>query len=442
MILRKNYYYYVYLTLLIGIIIGIIVPMILLKFSFFQLYILVFILLIIYSHIKYNLVNILNPISFYLLYYFIFVAFGGLFAPKYSNRILINEKVFLLVLIGALFFILGSMFYRILSKRIVPNIYKKSIYSTWEYNKANYLSLSLILIGSMLTFYYYYLAGTIPILHENADYFRVQVKEGKSWLYLLSYAFYLVGLLIFSLNNMNIGKYKTSIIISFLGSIIFIGLGYRSPAFQLLLMSYVLYSYFKYKKIKLFRVLIFGLILLFLIGLTGSIRSKGVDVISQYNIIWLTLEWRFFVQISNIQMIFDWISNNQYLYGKSLVIDLLTLLPGYQPSFAIWLKDVMGMDFAGGFTTTLVGEAYANLGFLGVIILSLLMGFIGQGVYYFIMKKENINLYEIGVLLLISFIIGSMVSSGIFTALKNVLLPFLGLYLVITKLFLNKSSSD
>jgi hypothetical protein len=97
MILRKDYYY-LYLTLLIGIIIGIIIPISLWKFSFYQLYILILILLVIYSHIKYNLVNILNPISFYLLYYFIFIAFGGLFATKYSNRILITEKVYLLVI--------------------------------------------------------------------------------------------------------------------------------------------------------------------------------------------------------------------------------------------------------------------------------------------------------------------------------------------------------
>jgi len=426
---------YLSIFLLLGIIIGIIIPILLWNISFYQGYILYFIILLIYTHKKYNLINILNPVSYYLIYYFGFILFGGLFAAKYSNRILISENAFILVLLGIQFFLLGSFVWGILSKRNA-SMYKKNIYTTWDYKKANYISILLLLVGSMLAIFYYYLAGGIPILHENADYFRVKIKEGKSWLYLLSYGFYLVGLLIYSLNNMVIGKNKIPLLFSIIGSIIFIGLGYRSPAFQLLLMSYVLYSYFKYKKIRLLRVFLFGMVLLFLVGLTGSLRSKGLDIVNNLNIIWLTLEWRFFVQFNNIQLILDWINNNQFLYGKSLLIDLKTLLPGYQPSFAIWLKDSMGMDFAGGFTPTIIGESYANFGLIGVTMASFLIGLLTQAIYTYLLRNKNITLYQIGILLLLSFSIGSIVSSGIFTALKNVLLPFLGLYIVTNKLFL------
>lgn len=399
------------------------------------------IILIILLQYKFHLEDLLNPVSFYLLYYSVFVASGGLVAYKYTGRIVINDHIFYLVFTGLISCVIGSYFVNSMFKRKV-SVITYQIYSNWTEKRTNRISVLIYAIGITLALVYYIWIGTIPILHENADVFRVAVKEGKSWLYILAYSFTLCGIIIFSLLNIFLRKRVVfSFVLTCIGFIVFLGMGFRGPALQLLLIWYIIFSYLTYGKIKRFHLVIIAIILMCILAMSGWLRTSGEFGIDLEGII-LISEWRIFVQFSNLQIIYDWINNqNGFLLGKSYWIDLATLFPGYQPSFSVWLKERIGMDFAGGYTTTLVGEMYANFGMVGVVIISFLMGTIMSLVYNILIEDNfKISLKNFGLLLLLSVGFSSMVTSGIFSAVTAVVVPFCGLYVVIVKLLIERKS--
>lgn len=67
-----------------------------------------------------------------------------------------------------------------------------------------------------------------------------------------------------------------------------------------------------------------------------------------------------------------------FQYGYTFLINILMLLPGPDLDFTLWLKQALGMDFAGGgVTPTIIGEGYINFGYIGIIVTMLVVGLIG-----------------------------------------------------------------
>ena len=66
-----------------------------------------------------------------------------------------------------------------------------------------------------------------------------------------------------------------------------------------------------------------------------------------------------------------------FQYGYTFLINIQMLMPGPDVDFTIWLKEQIGLNFAGGgVTPTLVGEGYINGGYIGVFIWLFIIGMI------------------------------------------------------------------
>lgn len=81
--------------------------------------------------------------------------------------------------------------------------------------------------------------------------------------------------------------------------------------------------------------------------------------------------WRPFTNIQNIEWITNYFpSTHDFFYGKSLLVDLSVLLPGYQPNFGTYIKELMGLYFSGGsLTLSFLGQAYIDFGYIFALIL-------------------------------------------------------------------------
>lgn len=72
-------------------------------------------------------------------------------------------------------------------------------------------------------------------------------------------------------------------------------------------------------------------------------------------------------------------SEYNYQLGYTFLINLIMLLPGEGIDFTLWLKEKIGISFAGGgVTPTIIGEGYINFGYIGVILIMLIVGIIGK----------------------------------------------------------------
>ena len=95
----------------------------------------------------------------------------------------------------------------------------------------------------------------------------------------------------------------------------------------------------------------------------------------------------------NINYIYEeFPESTPFQFGNTFLINLKMLLPGPDMDFTLWLKDTIGISFSGGgITPTIIGEAYLNFGYFGIILFMFLIGVIGNYLnsrYY--VDKQNV----------------------------------------------------
>lgn len=151
--------------------------------------------------------------------------------------------------------------------------------------------------------------------------------------------------------------------------------GSRTPIVKMVLLIVLIFN--NYKKInfkKIFRIGIYILIILVALQVLRNCMSG--------------LNSNFFTEMKNI--LINGSINFNYIYktfpgkvnfqhGYSYLINFIMLRPGSDPDFTLWLKDIIGLSYAGGgLTPTLVGESYLNFGIIGIILSMILTGVLGN----------------------------------------------------------------
>lgn len=112
-------------------------------------------------------------------------------------------------------------------------------------------------------------------------------------------------------------------------------------------------------------------------------------------------------------------SSIDYQGGYTYLINLKMLLPGPDLDFTLWLKEVLGMNYAGGgLTPTIIGEFYLNFGVAGVAIGMFLYGLLGSILYLLLLN----NTFYITYYCYIAFEYAYAVYGGIATVMIGVML--------------------
>ena len=161
----------------------------------------------------------------------------------------------------------------------------------------------------------------------------------------------------------------------------------------------------------------------------GAVR-KNPDELLQ--VIVYRLPWRPFVNILNFQTVLDsFPSRIDFLLGRGYIIDLLTLLPGYQPNLGTWVKDALGMTYEGGsLTTSYLGVGYLNFGLYGIAIYPFAYGFFLNTVYMMLVSKQCISTAKLTLAILVSFSLGGAVNTGLLPVALYTTLPIIVIYTI------------
>jgi len=119
------------------------------------------------------------------------------------------------------------------------------------------------------------------------------------------------------------------------------------------------------------------------------------------------------------------------MLGMSYLVDIKTLLPGYQPHFGFWLKERLGLEFAGGgVTQTIVGELFLNWGWIGIIVGMFTIGMAFRTLYHTLAKNLPLSVPRFVLMVILSSSLMGMVSSGIFLVLLFDTLPLVSVFAV------------
>jgi len=393
-----------------------------------------FVVLLLILHRIYNLLNWIDPTVLFVVSYVTFIGVGIPFIGYYD--FVLAPSVLFAILLGLAAFSAGAITFDALVFRPgrIKIRYSISIISVPRRGEIGW-AWAFFVVGALILLYYYYRVGTVPLLAEDAENVRVTVKAGLGYLPILAFAFLTVStmsIITLASTRFSFSCLLFAVVSSFIGTLLLMGTGYREPALRLLFNAFVVGMYIRHRKISPKWILVLGLFIILIIGLLGYLRLES-HLTTELSMILRLGIWRLFVvNLYVLNLVYDLFpSSEPYMLGTSYLIDIETLLPGYQPHFGFWLKERLGLEFAGGgVTQTIIGELFLNWGWIGSIVGMFTMGIVFRILYHALVKDRPISAPRFVLLVMLSTSLMGMVSSGIVLVLLFNTLPLVAVFAV------------
>lgn len=362
---------------------------------------------------KFGRVEVLSITGMYILYMFFFVQLGVILQYFYFPLNTLTNNIILLY--NFIFPVIISIYNRYIVRTYVKKLRLKCTNSST-------INFIFFLLGIILLTLFFVISGGIVLLMQEAESKRVAAIAGKGFIVISALQFLAIS--IFMENNQRIRN------LYILLAVIFIfGTGYRGPAMNIIVVSFIIF-YIHEGKISIKEIVLFGVFLMLMYSVIGVIR-QGLDLKALS--FWSTYKpfmWRLYVNTLNFNTILDLYPTNMFMYGRTYINDLLTLLPGAQKSYMLTLKDILSMKYQGGsLTPTIFGESYINFGIGGAIIIPILYGIALLFLDGVLRTRINYRIYYY-----IGLILSGVSTSGIMPVILYSLMPALFIYYVYTSL--------
>lgn len=214
----------------------------------------------------------------------------------------------------------------------------------------------------------------------------------------------------------------------------------KSPLLWYIL-SYIFVYYYAGGKLKFNRLLILSVVSFFVLIVMYSIRGVGLNDFASYNT--GPIGRVVLGQVAGTYYIFDLFPMDHDFIGFSSLSQFLSNLLGYEyieraARIAMMSFNPVGVDegTAGVMNSLFVAEAWANFGFIGVLISPLWVGFLIGSLYYFFLNKKKNPLW---LALFVSFSFGGSFTGGFNDYIYNgkfiVLIALVGAILLTALLF-------
>lgn len=373
------------------------------KISWMLIYIIVYLFLTIFFITK-EYSNIINIKSLFVAFYTIMIGISPVvyYINNSNNYHFSCDYQFLIIIIGYIFLLLG--FY-------LPSLFKKKKSTTKPdiidndklipHNKINTFGILLFLISTLMNFVYIYMNKAL-FFGSNLESNRILAMSSNG-LILLICGLNIISLGIIYENLKRQGKKLTLFWLLFiLTCLIYIIRGSRTAIFNLLLLIILIRNYYKPFKPKTMLMFLCGFIVI--LSLLQVFRTNMSNSNTKFNVqIYNNLQ----VNSINLNYIFNaFPSSINFQYGKTFLINIKMLLPGDDDDFTLWLKKSLKLDFSGGgVTPTILGEAYMNFGYFGIILIMFLTGRIAKSLNnrYLNNNKDKVWICYLTILLCSTF---------------------------------------
>lgn len=320
--------------------------------------------------------RIINTLLVFSLFYMVLFAFGPLLL--YNQGLDYYISVGNYIIVSYPFFCLG---YYLFGKKTFKQR-SRGIFQPSENYKTVYVLSVVIFLIAAFSYIMYFIKNWHRIFIADVNSGRVDAMTGNG---LLLWVGSLIWLAIYMCYEQFLisGHYKKSIYIMFaIAAILSILLGFRSALVNPILVMFFMRN--KKKEIPLRNMGLLVIALFAFVGIYGSLRSGGGSSIDE-------LFNEFKVSSVNLNYIFNLFPEKMsFQFGKTYLLDVLTLFDDNILGTTSWLKDALGLKFSGGgVTPTLIGEFYINWGLPGVIIGMLFTGAIFKKVEKSYRKSFN-----------------------------------------------------
>jgi oligosaccharide repeat unit polymerase len=376
-----------------------------------------------------NPINLFNPFVYFFWPFYIFSFFAILYRNKYTYTLSISSETIFFINAGLFFYLIGGYISFITSpnKKIdkINTEYQIQILQSTQTSKV--IFFIFLTIPILFSIYFLSLTNEFLWLSDSFDDYRISLREGNGWIAIFgassAYFAAIYSCIYFSKTKKILLNSSTIIILS-ISAIVY---GNRAPALEILVIGGIFLCYKLFGKIRIYHAII-GFFFIMTILMTLGIIRQGLNFNSESLL--KQILWRPFTNIQNLEWITKYFpSTHDFFYGESLLIDLAVCLPGYQPNFGTYIKELMGLYFTGGsLTLSFLGQAYIDFGYIFALILIFLFGFLLHRIY----RKTVLN-PKFGIFLIIfSIYAKSTVSSGLVSPFLYTFIPTILFLLVYT----------
>lgn len=367
-----------------------------------------------------NLTNLFNPFIYFFWIYFIFCFVALFYRDIYDYSLIISAKTVTLILLGLILFPAGGFLANHRARAGLTQTSLESLVSNSPRGlktNSSIIALSIatpIIIATIFISY----TGKLLWLTESFDDERVIIRQGIGWISILGITSAYVASIYSSIHFYKQRSPLKIIITTTALALCALSYGNRAPGFEILVIGGIFFWVLVFKKIRPIHIISGFAALITLMMALGLIR-QGLD--TSLENIYKQILWRPFTNIQNLEWVVSFFpQHHDFLYGQSILIDLSVILPGYQPNFGTYLKELMGKDFTGGsITVSLLGQVYSDFGPLFSVLTLFLTGYIFQKIFLNLATSSN----RVPLLIVASITIKSMASSGLISPILYTLLP-------------------
>lgn len=232
---------------------------------------------------------------------------------------------------------------------------------------------ALLLIGYVGAALFFWIAGGIPLLAQEAEQHRVDVRSGIGFLIIPTIsAITLSTATLASQATLTQTRRLSTALIALTSCAVLLGIGNRGPA--ILLAIALVWIVLTYRGIPSLRLLGgIAMISIAALGILAVFRSGSTLAL---DLVVRRAEWQLHVNSTNLAVLESVVPTVMpFQLGFSYLQDLAVLLPGHQPNVGQIVKEASQLDFpGGGLTIGLIGESFLNFGLPGVVLLPFATG--------------------------------------------------------------------
>jgi oligosaccharide repeat unit polymerase len=343
-------------------------------------------IMLVLTVILFNRDSLVSANVLFVIYYCYTVALGPLFLL--TEKIDYGYSYFSVILGSLLAFLWGNATFS--NKRFNRPIEDKGII---RINLSRKSALRILYAISFLASIYFLIKNRSLILGGNLVASRLDAISGSGAILYISQLTILIVPMMYDLyfygkkNKIRTISKEELISLAVLACGTLLFSGFRAPVMSMAICLIVLII--QKNNIKNTHIIYMGALLVILVEILGMTRNMMSGVVNKGFI--ATMQTSLIVNAINLKYVFNTFpSRVPFQRGYTYLINLLMLMPGPDQDFTLWLKDQIGISFAGGgVTPTIMGEFYINFGIVGMYIGMFILGATGVYIYRYFKKHSN-----------------------------------------------------
>lgn len=335
---------------------------------------------------SYGYVDYFSPFIAFSVAYGIIYGLGGIIYTNGDSALLSRMAFISVGGLVALWF--GIYFANIISKSGVQKQILQRVRRPSARKWTAFILVGFYLVTAAVGIYVFVKAGNPLFASDPEEARTMTIKIVGGWIYYLYRTNAIVFIIIFVTYGDKLRKHPLfSMSLIAFSMFIILSSGFRTTAL-IVVLTFLFYRHYAVRRITRNQLIFLISIVYGAFILYGAFRYQGMAA-NYESALFFKISDEMVVPVFNTVRILEYFpSKYPHFFGLYLLQPFLTVLPGHQSAMGDILKELLGLNYAGGgFAPSIIGGFYLDFGDVGVLVCMLLLGFFLQKTYIWMLRS-------------------------------------------------------